>query len=67
MKLDSRLTESSAVRLPDVASEDVADKMLETISRLSEDWSTVLLAALTIELSSFTIIAAFLAVMDSYM
>ncbi len=62
----TRLTESSTVRFPEVASEDVDDKMSEIISRLSVDWSTVSFAALTTLLSSFIMRPAFSAVIVSY-
>jgi hypothetical protein len=61
-----RLTESSTVRFPEVASEDVDDKMSEIISRLSVDWSTVSFAALTTLPSSFIMRPAVSAVIVSY-
>lgn len=61
-----KLTESSTVRFPEIASEEVDNKMSEMISRLSEDWSTVSFAALTTLPSSFIMILAVSAVIVSY-
>ena len=62
----ARLTESSTVRFPEIASKEVDDKMSEIISKLSVDWSTVSFAALTTLPSSFIMRPAVSAVIVSY-